>query len=273
MSIMRSLFVVTLTVVLIATLSACATVQEREREEKRNFRIADTNMRLGLGYLQQGRVQAALEKLQKALAAKPDYPEAHSTIALVYGQLAKNEKAEKHYLRALELSPKEGSVQNNYAVFLCGIGKPVDAEAYFLRAIKSRNYRTPAQALENLGVCSMQTPDQEKAEIYLRKALQIDPRLPRALLQMAQISVEKKRAMSGRAYLQRYQEVATLGADGLWLGIQVETQLGDMEAVRDYENRLYRHFPDSRELQLLLEKQMAVDIKTGSVRREGETAQ
>lgn len=268
MSIMRALFVFMLSVLLSVTLLSCATVQEQEREDKLNRDIADTNVRLGLGYLRQGRVEAALEKLQKAVAAKPDYAEAHSSLALAYGQLAENKKAERHYQRALELSPADGSIQNNYAVFLCGTGKPAEAEAYFLRAIKSRNYRTPAAALENLGVCAMQIPDQEKAEAYLRKALRINSRLPRALLQMAHISVAKGRAMSGRAYLQRYQEVTPLAADGLWLGIQVEKTLGDVDMVRDYENRLRRHFPDSRELRLLLKSQAAAETtpRTGGAK-------
>lgn len=251
MNIFRTLFIVLLTSLLLA----CATVKEIERADKKQLNIADTNVRLGLGYLRQGRAEDALKKFKKALEVMPDYPEAHSSIALVYEQLEESEKAEKHYLRALEISPKDGSVHNNYAVFLCHSGRPVEAEPYFLAAIKSRNYRTPAQALENLGVCALQIPDQKKAEAYLRKALQVNPRLPMALLKMARISVNKKRAMSGRAYLTRFQEVATLNAEGLWLGIQVEKELGDLVRVREYENKLHRHFPDSQELQLLLESQ------------------
>ena len=224
MSILRALLIAVLAI----TLLACTTVKEQEREDKKQSEIANTNLRLGLGYLQRGRLDAALEKLQKAVTAMPDYAEAHSGLALVYEQLANNEKAEFHYQRALELSPTDGAIQNNYAVFLCGTGRPAEAEAYFLKAIQSRNYQTPAQALENLGVCSMRIPDMAKAETYLRKALQIDPKLPRALLQMARISLAKNNAMSGRAYLQRYQEVSPLGAEGLWLGIQVERELGEI---------------------------------------------
>lgn len=249
MNILRALFIAVLSFMLFA----CATVQEQDREKKENFRTANAYVELGLGYLGQGRVEDALETLQKALVAKPDYPEAHSSIALAYGELQENEKAEKHYRRALELSPKDGLIQNNYAVFLCHIGKPLEAEKYFLNAISSRNYPTPAQAYENLGVCALQIPDQKKAEAYFRKALRIDSRLPTALLKMALISVNKKNMMSGRAYLTRYQEISELNAEGLWLGIQVEKALGDLVAARDYENRLYRYFPNSQELRLLLE--------------------
>jgi len=210
---------------------------------------------LGVGYFKQGRVEAALEKLLKALQAAPDYPEAHSSIALVYQRLGETEKAADHYRQALELKPDDGSIHNNYAVFLCNTGKPLEAEKHFLQAINSRGYRTPAEALENLGVCALQIPDFEKAETYLRKALQINKRLPGALLQMARVSYEKGRFMSGRAYLQRYQEVATMGPKGLWIGIQVEKKLGDNDAVREYESQLRKSYPDSDETRKLLEAQ------------------
>ena len=85
--------------------------------------------------------------------------------------------------------------------------------------------------------------------------MQIDPRLPGALLQMAKISFDKKRFMSGRAYLQRYQEVAPWTSEGLWLGILVERQLGDKNAARAYEKKLRQNFSDSNEMRLLLESE------------------
>lgn len=226
----------------------------RVQQEKENkFRIADTNMRLGVGYLQQGRVDDALEKLLKALKAVPDFPEAHGSIALVYEQLGDNDNANHHYEQALKLKQGDGATHNNYAVFLCRQGKLKQAEEQFLKAINSRGYDTPAEAWENLGVCSLQVPDLVKAEGYLRKALQIDSKLPVALLHMARISMEKQSYMSGRAYLQRYQEVQTMGPESLWLGIQVETKMGDKEAVRGYAEQLLKRYPNANETRLMRE--------------------
>lgn len=239
-------------VALILLLFACASVEEEKREDKTKFRIADTNVRLGLGYLQRGLDKDALERFKKAIVALPDYAEAHSSIALAYVRLDNPEKAGEHYQRAVELKPDDGSIQNNYAVFLCGQGKYKAAEQHFLTALKSRKYRTPAQALENLGVCMLQIPDLQKAENYLRKALKMDSRLPGALLQMARVSVDRKQFMSGRAYLQRYREVAQLGPDGLWLGINVEKKLGDKFLMREYKDLLRQNYPDSDEMQFLL---------------------
>jgi type IV pilus assembly protein PilF len=240
---LRTLFLIGLSVLLLACTSA------REKEDQ--FRIADVNVRLGVGYLKQGRLEDALAKFQKTLDAMPDYPEAHSSIALVYERLEQNDKATEHFERALELNPDDGSTHNNYAVFLCRTGKPLLAEQHFLQAIQSRGYRTPAPALENLGICMLQVPDRDKAEKYLRKALQLNPELPAALLTMAQISLDNEKYMSGRAYLQRYQSLAPLGPDGLWLGVQVETRLGDKAAAREYALQLRKQYPDAAEVQHL----------------------
>jgi type IV pilus assembly protein PilF len=243
----RSLIIVSL----ILLLAACAGGGAKGPDEETKF--ADTHVRLGLGYLQQGRLEEALDRLQKALDAAPDYPEAHSSIALVYERLGEPDNAARHFERALKLKPQDGPTLNNYAVFLCGQGQPLEAEKYFLQAIKSRNYPTPAAAYENLGVCALKIPDLDKAETYLRNALQLEPRLPVALLQMARVSLEKTRYLSGRAYLQRFQEVAAMNPEALWLGIQIEKKLGDRDALQTYAAQLRKRFPDANETRLLLE--------------------
>ncbi len=245
MSQARVLTIVSLSFLLLA----CAGTQQQED----NHKIAESNWRLGVGYFRQGKVEASLEKFKKALKAVPDYPEAHSSIAVVYQELGEDEKAREHYETALELRPENGDIHNNFANLLCKIGQPLEAERHYLQSLDSRGYRTPAQALENLGICIMQVPDYGKAEKYLRQALQLNPKLPGALLQMVRIGIEKKRYMSGRAYLQRYQEVAKMNPPSLMLGIQVEKKLGDKKAVMDYESQLRRNFPDSNETKKLLE--------------------
>jgi type IV pilus assembly protein PilF len=231
-------------------LFACAGAQIQQKKDQK---IAESNWRLGVGYYRQGKVDASLEKFKKALKAVPDYPEAHSSIALAYMRLDQHEKAREHYEVALELQPEDGDIHNNYATLLCSIGKPLEAEPHFIQAINNRRYRTPAQALENLGSCLMQVPDFDKAEKYLRQALKINPKLPVALLNMVRVGIEKKRYMSGRAYLQRYQEVARMNPQSLVLGIEVEKNLGDKKTVMDYKSQLQRNFPDSDETKKLME--------------------
>ncbi|MCW8975716.1 MAG: type IV pilus biogenesis/stability protein PilW, partial [Sedimenticola sp.] len=93
--------------------------------------------------------------------------------------------------------------------------------------------------------------DLGKAEAYLRRALNYNPKFPTALMQMSRISFKAGENLSSRAYLQRYLEQARPNAASLWLGIQNERILGNQDAVSSYTLMLKNGFPDSNEVQLL----------------------
>lgn len=233
-------------------MSACASTTAVE--DDRDFKIADTNLRLGIGYMRQGKYEDALEKLQKAYSAKPDYADVHGALALVYESLLEYKKADRHYREAIDLNPENGGFYNNYGGFLCRRGKYKEADKYFVKAIETRRYKTPEQALENAGACAILIPDLEKAEIYLRRALSINDKLPLALSQMADLMFRKENYMSARAYLQRYEEVSQHTAESLWLGIRTERKLGDKEAEAHYAKLLQSQYPDSLEFKRWLEE-------------------
>ncbi|MCW5569202.1 MAG: tetratricopeptide repeat protein, partial [Dokdonella sp.] len=60
-------------------------------------KAAKENTELGLGYMRQGKLEIALEKLNKALSADPRYTDAHTVIAVLYEQIGDRAKAEEHY--------------------------------------------------------------------------------------------------------------------------------------------------------------------------------
>ena len=239
-------------IVVVILLNACASTAQ-DKDDK-NFQIADTNLRLGVGYMRQGRYEDALAKLQKAVEAKRDYPEVHTALAMVYERLFEYDKAGHHYREAIDLKPDDGGNYNNYGVFLCRRGEFKKADKYFVKAIETPRYKTPERALENAGACAKQIPDLEKAEEYLRKALSIEPRLPLALSEMADLMFQKQNYMSARAYLQRFGEVSKYTPQSLWLGIQTERKLGDDQAEARYAKLLQSQYPDSLEFKRWLEE-------------------
>jgi type IV pilus assembly protein PilF len=233
-------------------LNACASTGMNK--EDKDFQIADTNLRLGIGYMRQGRYEDALEKLQKAEQAKHDYADVHSALAMVYERMLEYDKAGHHYRKAIDLKPEDGAHYNNYGVFLCRQGEYKKADKYFTKAIETPRYKTPERAMENAGACAKQIPDLEKAEQYLRNALSINPKLPLALSEMADLMYQKKNYMSTRAYLQRFGEVSRYTPQSLWLGIQTERKLGDGKAEARYAKLLKTQYPDSLEFKRWLEE-------------------
>lgn len=216
--------------------------------------LAETNVKLGIGYMQQGKPDLALGRLQRALELEPNLASGHNAIAILYEQLGKIDLADEHYQRAVELKPQDSAAHNNYGTFLCSKRNLLDkAEQQFLEALKNPLYDTPEFAYENAGLCAKRKPDVAKAEQYFRKALELNPRLPTSLYQMALINFEAQRYLPARAYLQRYAEIARHTPQSLWLGIRIERELGDKNAVSSYSLYLKSNFPDSDEARLLRE--------------------
>lgn len=237
---------------LLMALTACnSTGGTRPEYVAPDPKAAEINMRLGINYMQRGDYAIALEKLQKALKQNPNLPSAHNTIALLYQQLGKNEEAEAHFLEAVERDPDYSQAQNNFGVFLCSQARYDEAEQRFLKAVKNPLYNSPQFAYENAGLCAKRKPDIEKAESYFRKALQIEPTLPKSLLQMAELSYQTKSYLQARGYIQRYQSTSDWTAQSLYLAIKTENKLDDQNAVASYTLLMRSRFPDSDEMQLV----------------------
>ncbi|MGD8570985.1 MAG: type IV pilus biogenesis/stability protein PilW [Gammaproteobacteria bacterium] len=237
---------------LIVLVSGCSTIAKYEAQQEKNRRVAETHVELGVGYLQQNQPEYALEKLKKAIDADSSYAPAHSAIAMTYEQLLKPELADYHYQEAISLNPEDGGLYNNYGVFLCKQGEFKKAEEYFLKAIDTPRYRTPELAYENAGSCVKRIPDMEKAEKYLTRALEKNPELPVALINMAEIRYQQEKFLSSRGFLQRFEAVSRHTAESLWLGIKIERKLGDENAVSRYAKLLQSQFPKSEQYKLML---------------------
>ncbi len=135
---------------LLATLSACSTTDEISSDTNpgdRSDTLAETNVKLGVGYLQQGRSDLALTKLQRALELNPNLPGAHNAIAIVYDRLGEHDKAEQHYLKAINLAPKDSNAHNNYGTFLCKRNELDKAEKQFLQALEKSLVRDACPGL------------------------------------------------------------------------------------------------------------------------------
>ncbi|HEY9198318.1 MAG TPA: type IV pilus biogenesis/stability protein PilW [Gammaproteobacteria bacterium] len=239
-------------------MAICVTValggcnQANVRSDKEKSNSAEANMELGVLYMREGKKAVALELLQKAIDQDPDLAEAHNAIAVLYENLGETDKADDHFRRAISLDSKNAQAHNNYGSFLCRNQRWDDAQEHFLAAATNPLYETPEVAYTNAGICANTAKETAKAEEYWRKALELNPRFPVALLYMARLSVNQKNYMQSRAYLQRLHELTKPNAESLWLGVQTERALGDRNAEASYSMLLKNNFPDSPQAKQLL---------------------
>lgn len=216
-------------------------------------KAAEDNAVLGLRYMQQGNYERALLKLNKAIGFDNRYGPAYHYRAELYRRLEEYEKADQDYRDAVYYSEDDYSLYNNYGIFLCSQGRYDEGEKQLLRVLDNPVYPRKDQVYENLGLCVEKKPDLEQAEQYLRTALRLNPRLPKALLAMARLSFEQGNNLGARAHLQRYLEVARHTAETLWLGIRIERLLGDRNTVSSYGLQLKSNFPTAPETKWYLE--------------------
>jgi type IV pilus assembly protein PilF len=212
---------------------------------------AEVHTQLGQQYMQNGELQAALEKLNKALAFDPNYPPAHTVIAVLYERIHDEPNAELHYRRAVALEPKKGAPNNNLGVFLCKEGKAAEAKPYFDRAVADPFYSTPDLALTNAGTCLIAANDLDGAEAAFRSAVQRNPVNAEALYQLAHVLYLKNDAFRARAFIQRFDALKQPSPDALKLGHDIELRLGNGEVAQDFARRLQAQFPDSEQARIL----------------------
>lgn len=210
-------------------------------------RAAEINTRLGIGYLERGQLEVALEKLQLAVLEDPGHVPAHFALALLFERLGDDRNAERHHRAADRLAPNDGGVQNAYGVYLCRQREFREADVHFRRALQDPFYGTPQVALTNAGSCARRAGRQEQAIDYLRQALRIDGENPDALYNLADIYFLQGDAFRARAFLQRLEAQGTAEASAFLLGFQIESDLGNEAEAERYVTLLERQFPTSPE--------------------------
>lgn len=233
--------------------TAVATHEENQVKAEQNHQIAIANYNVGVEYIRQGDFDKALDRLIKAREANPEYLPVYNALGVVYQNMEAPDKAEENFKQALKLDAGDSDTLNNYGQFLCKTERAAEANQYFLQAASDPLYQTPEIPYTNAGICAQMHQQQDQAAEYFNRALSLNPRMPGALLQMSEISCDKGNYSAARDYLKRYLDVARYTPRSLWLGIRIERELGDKDAVSSYAMLLRNDFPKTKEAKLLRE--------------------
>lgn len=213
--------------------------------------VAAANVNLGVAYMQQGSYQLALDKLNRAVQAKNDYAPAYNGLGLLHQRLGNPDLAERNFKQAIKLDPENSRALNNYGLFLCQQNRIEEANTVFLQASENPFNSKPEIAITNAGTCAYNNGQYEEAKNYFRKALEKNPKVSPALIQLAELSYEQNDFVDARQYLQRYEDISNHTAKSLWLGIRIANELDDKDKLSSYALLLRNKFPESKEAELL----------------------
>lgn len=239
-----------LPVLAIVLVQACSSTPEKgpQTEEARE-KLINTYVSAAGIYMQQGQLQFAKEKIDKALALDDDDVNANNVLGLFYWRTKEFDKAEKAFKKALRRDSKDPDTLHNYGFFLCEQKRYKESLVEFDKAIANPLFPAHKKASSNVsaGTCAMRIKEYAKAEQYYRAALALNPKEPVALRVMGKISARNGKLMSARAFMQRYFRVAKPTSSTIYLAMRVEEALDSPKSAALLARKLLKEFPDSKE--------------------------
>jgi type IV pilus assembly protein PilF len=212
---------------------------------------AKINLQLGVGYLQEGNLPIAKEKLERASSEDPHNPEVHGAMALLDERLGKDKEADKEFRTALELDSHDPSMLNNYAVYLCSHQRADEGVRYFEQAASNPLYRTPWAAYTNAGVCMRAAHRDADAAQRFARALQSNPAYPEAVFQASDLDYQQQKLADARFRIDVFLLTNPATPDLLLLAYRIAQSQQDGVAQQRYGARLTQEFPGSDQARAL----------------------
>lgn len=241
----------------VVVLSGCVTSQSGRSSSASDSYAASrarAHTELGAAYYQQGKMEIALEEFNQAIKIDSNYGFAYNGLGLVHSALGQDAEADANFKKAISIDPNNSESHNNYGGFLCARNRFDESIVQFLAALKNPLYATPSVAYANAGICSARKNDIKSSEVYLQKALQLEPLMHSAALQLAKIQFNRGDSQGAKTTLQNAL-IAGQSPEVLWLGIQISRALGDRDAESSYALELRKQFPKSEQAKRLLSGQ------------------
>ena len=206
---------------------------------------AKTRMSLGLTYLQNNNYTQAKKNLDKALAFNPRSADVQYAMAYYYQLVGDNLRAEEYYETAIDLAPNNGDIANSYGAFKCQNGEYEKAKAYFFDAINNRLYANAAQTYENLALCAQSQGKLDEAIDYFQDALKHQPARGKSLFLLSELYTVSEQWELAESTLRKYERVAKVTPDSLWLAYEIAKGKGDLETAKGYGEMMMSLFPES----------------------------
>ncbi len=209
---------------------------------------------LGLRYIDQGKTVEAKRPLKRAFEIDPKSPDVHIALAILFQAENEPEKAEDHFIKALQYGPNETRIRNNYAAFLYSQQRFADASVQLEAAANDSLYENRASVYENLGMCYLKMDQKTKALVAFDRAVDIDDSRARALIEAARMHFANGGINTSQRYHTQYQRLVRLrhapnSPRSLALGVELARVSGDKNREASYLLMLKNMFPESGEYQ------------------------
>jgi Flp pilus assembly protein TadD len=176
--------------------------------KKKQGRDAEVPYRMGICYREAGKTEQAEEHFRKALSMDSGYAPAYDGLGVLYEQTGRREEARAAFVAAIENNPARPEFLNNLGFLEMQAGRLSQAEHYFEKCLHIapnyrpavdnlavcyglqgrerdafsllKTHRSPAEALNNMGVILRMRGENQRAALLFERALANDPTLKEA---------------------------------------------------------------------------------------------
>jgi type IV pilus assembly protein PilF len=206
---------------------------------------AGYNLQLGYAYMEQGNLNQAQIKLDKAQKENPADSHIRSAQGVLAERLGNDKLAESEYKTAIAMTPKDPDVVNAYAVYLCHKGRTDAGVKYFDEAATNGLYSTPWAALTNAGVCLHRAGRDAEAQQRFERAILLQPSYSEAVMELSSLKLAQKDPASAYRYVEGFLATHSATPEILFNGWLAARALNDSANGERYAKRLQSEFPAS----------------------------
>ncbi|MFT7688368.1 MAG: type IV pilus assembly protein PilF [Candidatus Azotimanducaceae bacterium] len=233
--------------VAICLLSACITTIKGPQKTVDPVKQLEVLVDLGTGYIRNRQYGRAKENLSKALELDPNSVTALNAFGLVYQLEGEGDLAETYFKRAIAVDGSNAMVRNNYGAYLYQRERFDEAVENLKIAVDDRLYNRRPQAFLNLGVSYLKLDNKVDAEQALMRSVQLDPRRPRALLELADLKFQQRNYVDARRYFTQFETMGQSSSRGLWLCVQLSRIFKNDDKAASCGLMLKNVFPNTYE--------------------------
>ncbi len=165
--------------------------------QESNASLANELFKKAVAVIQEGKLDEGVELLQRVIALKEAYPEAHNNLAAVLTALERHSEAEVACRRAIELREAYPGAHNNLGLILSEQRRHHEAESAFLRAIALD--QTYAEAYNNLGLTLAYQERFAEAEAAYRRAIALKQAYLEAHINLGVLLAAQRRFVEAEA--------------------------------------------------------------------------
>jgi len=162
------------TLLLLLTLFACVPVTPKSKQT--DTERANVHYKMAQAKLQSGNPTGALKELLAAVELDPENAIIQIALAQTYQRKKAYSLAEKHYLKALELSDNDPRYENNLASLYLDLEQWDKAIYYFDQATHNLLFVDTAVSIAGKGYAYYKKNDFQTALGYLNESIELAPR-------------------------------------------------------------------------------------------------